>query len=91
MTVIESQFVRTWRAIGGSLLVVIAVIAILASLLLPALGQAEHASRRFHCINNLKQIGMDFHLYIGDYENSLPLYGQTGRAATELMLGMNGK
>ncbi len=25
---------------------------------------------------HLKQIGLAFHLYIGDYEDTLPLYGQ---------------
>lgn len=91
MTVIESQFVRAWcrhrRFTLIELLVVIAVIAILTSLLLPALGQAKHASRRIHCINNLKQISMAFHLCIDDYENSLLLYGQTGARGDRTFAG----
>ena len=52
------------------------LIAILSSLLLPALSQAKHTAKRIHCVNNLKQIGLTFLLYIGDSEDTLPLYGQ---------------
>ncbi len=46
------------------LLVVIGVIAILAGLLLPALGKARDASRKIVCINNLKQVGNGIFLYM---------------------------
>lgn len=45
------------------LLAVVAIIALLASILLPALGRAREAGRRAVCASNLKQWGLIFVLY----------------------------
>ena len=50
------------------LLIVIAIIAILASLLLPALGRAREVAKRALCSGNLKQIGVAAIAYTQDYK-----------------------
>lgn len=54
------------------LLVVIAVLAILAALLLPALGRAKEAGRSTACLSNLHQMGIALQLYVQDSRNKLP-------------------
>lgn len=54
------------------LLVVIAIIAILAALLLPALGRAKETGRRAACKSNLHQQGIAFQVYSQDNDNKLP-------------------
>ena len=49
------------------LLVMIAIIAILASILLPALSRPGQA-RTINCVSNLKQVGISLLLYADDNE-----------------------
>src|SRR5256885_1411771 len=54
------------------LLIVIAVIALLIGILLPALGKARARSRAVTCATRLQQLGVGLTLYFGDYDNTLP-------------------
>lgn len=54
------------------LLVVVAIIAILAAMLLPALRKATDQARHASCINNLKQLGLAAIMYSDDNKGIFP-------------------
>ena len=54
------------------LLVVISIIAILATLLLPALKNAQDSAKRLQCLNNLKQLGSALNEYATDFPTYMP-------------------
>lgn len=51
---------------------VIAIIAILASMLLPALGKAREKARLTQCTGNYRQIALAFGQYFNDFDDFLP-------------------
>jgi len=62
------------------LLVVIAIIAILAGLLLPALSRTKEKARQTLCASNQHQMGLAYHMYVDDNNDSYPAQRGWGAA-----------
>jgi len=63
------------------LLTVIAIIAILAGLLLPALSGAKEKANRVACAANLHQIGLAIQAFAGDNDSHTPSVDENGGAS----------
>jgi type II secretory pathway pseudopilin PulG len=64
------------------LIIIVAVLAILAAMLLPALASAKRKSKRINCVNNLKQDGLAFRLWEGDNGDKYPMAVSTNKNGT---------
>jgi prepilin-type N-terminal cleavage/methylation domain-containing protein len=56
------------------MLVVIAIIAILASLLLPASARATNTAKQTSCLNNVRQNGLEYQGFQSDNSDRFPAY-----------------
>src|SRR5688500_4065280 len=54
------------------LLVVIGIIAVLISILLPALSRARESAYTTQCLSNLRQVGLYLNLYANEHKGFLP-------------------
>jgi len=77
------------------LLIVIAIIALLASLLLPALNHARDTAKAINCTSNLKQFGLAMTMYFNDNDEWIPptnmliTPGGPNPTWTQLLMGPN--
>ena len=64
--------VMRWRFTLIELLIVIAIIAILAGMLLPALNSAREKARAISCVSKLKQLHTTINFYVNDNKEWMP-------------------
>ncbi|HEX4265074.1 MAG TPA: prepilin-type N-terminal cleavage/methylation domain-containing protein [Verrucomicrobiae bacterium] len=73
------------------MLVVIAIIAVLAALLLPALTQGKRRAQRIQCIGNLKEMGTAFQIFAHDHRGKFPMQTPVADGGSQefVMAGLN--
>jgi prepilin-type N-terminal cleavage/methylation domain-containing protein/prepilin-type processing-associated H-X9-DG protein len=68
------------------LLIVIAIIAVLASTLFPVFAQAKRAAKATVCLSNNKQMAMAYQMYAGDFDDfTVPMYYVEGPTMNSTM------
>lgn len=65
------------------ILVVIAIVAVLAGLLFPALTRTVASSRAAACVSNLRQLGSALNLYLAEHDNTMPTMEAGRRSLAE--------
>jgi prepilin-type N-terminal cleavage/methylation domain-containing protein len=65
------------------MLVVIAIIAVLAALLLPALLRGKQRALRIECVGNLKEIGTAFQIFAHDHHGRFPMEISTAEGGSQ--------
>jgi len=71
------------------LLVLIAIIAVLLAILLPALGKAKYQAKLVVCMSNLRQVGVGSTVYVGDNAGYYPSLGELRDSSGNPVIGRN--
>ena len=72
------------------LLVVIAVIAVLVAIQIPALAASKAGVQRIYCSNNLKQVGIAFRTWAGKNAGRMPMAVQASQGGAAEAIGVRG-
>ena len=73
------------------LLVVVSIIAVLVSILLPALGQAREQAKQSLCLNNVRQLCIGLRMYAEDNGGRLPHYHDVDQSANSRWMRLAAK
>lgn len=65
------------------MLCVIAIIAVLFALLMPAIAKSKDRAKRIGCIGDLREVGVGFHLFAQDHRGKFPTFVSTNDGGAE--------